>query len=329
MAAVRRVSVVVPTCDRPSSLRKALSSIRGAEAPGLQLEIIVADNGASPDTKKVAEAFKAVYLKVEPKGPSEARNAAMFAATGEFIAFLDDDDAWLPGHVVPHIEMLDANPQLDGVIGQALYADEDLKPFGQPWPDVHPGTGNALLRRLLSGYFPQIGTAVVRTRVREELGGFDAKLKGGEDLDWLLRMAHRDGLGFTMTPCILFAQRRLGTFDQLQLQRLAFDRKVFHRHALRRPGIWPSPLAYARGYSATLVHFFKYFSDTALIRAERGEKWQAAKAIFTAVRIFPLRSIKHLFSDTPLRRALMHCLLSREAAAQMHHLPIWLYLAHC
>jgi glycosyltransferase involved in cell wall biosynthesis len=327
--ASRQVSVVVPTCDRTSSLRKALASIRAVETPNLQLEIIVADNGNNADTKKVADEFNAIYLKVEPKGPSETRNAGMLAATGEFIAFLDDDDAWLPGHLVPHIAMLDADPQLDGVIGQAQYADEDLKPFGLAWPDTHPGNGDALLRRLLSGYFPQIGTAVVRTRVREELGGFDAKLRGGEDLDWLLRMAHRDGLGFTMTPCILFAQRRIGTFDKLQLERLAFDRKVFHRHALRRPKIWPSPLAYARGYSATLVHFFKYFSDTALARAERGEKWQATKAIFTAVRIFPLRSIKHLFSDTALRRALVLCLLSRAAAAQMHHLPIWLYLAHC
>src|ERR1700754_952847 len=137
--AVRRVSVVVPTCNRTASLRKALASIRAVETPELELEILVADNGASPDTKTVADEFKAVYLKVEPKGPSEARNAGMFAATGEFIAFLDDDDVWLPGHLVPHLKMLDEQKQLDGVIGQAQYADEDLKPFGAPWPDMHPG----------------------------------------------------------------------------------------------------------------------------------------------------------------------------------------------
>src|SRR5262249_54585477 len=156
---------------------------------------------------------------------SAARNAGMFAATGEFIAFLDDDDAWLPGHLADHLRMLDEQPQLDGVIGQAQYADEDLTPFGLPFPDTHPGDSVSLLRKMLSGYSPQIGTAVVRARVRDELGGFDEKLIGGEDLDWLLRMAGRDRLGFTMTPCILFAQRRLGTFDKLQLERLAFDRK--------------------------------------------------------------------------------------------------------
>jgi glycosyltransferase involved in cell wall biosynthesis len=321
--------VVVPTCDRTSSLRKALASIRAVETPELQFEIIVADNGIGADTKKVADDFKAVYLKVEPKGPSEARNAAMLAATGEFIAFLDDDDAWLPGHIAPHIAMLDADPQLDGVIGQAQYADEDLKPFGSAWPDAHPGTGDALLRRLLSGYFPQIGTAVVRTRVRDELGGFDVKLKGGEDLDWLLRMAGRDALGFVMTPCILFAQRRLATFDKLQLQRLAFDRKVFHRHALRRPKIWSSPFDYARGYSGTLMPFYRYFANSALVRAQRGEKWPALGSIMTAFRIFPLRSVKHMFQDTALRRALFMLLSPREAAAQLHHLPLWLYLAHC
>jgi len=327
--AARRVSVVVPTCNRTASLRKALASIRAVETPDLQLEILVADNGASAETKSVAEEFNAIYLKVDRKGPSEARNAGMFAATGDYIAFLDDDDAWLPGHLVPHLDMLDEQPKLDGVIGQAQYADEELKAFGMAWPDTHPGTADDLLRKMLSGYFPQIGTAVVRRRVRDELGGFDVKLIGGEDLDWLLRMAGRDALGFTMTPCILFAQRRLGTFDKLQLQRLSFDRKVFHRHALRRPGVWRSPMEYARAYSGTLLHFFRYFADSALLRAERGEKWEALKAIFTAVRIFPLRSMKHLMSDTPLRRALLICLMWGTAAARMHHLPLWLYLAHC
>ena len=96
-----------------------------------------------------------------------------------------------------------------------------------------------------------------------------------------------------------------------------------------------------RGYEETTVAeiaeragltkrtFFRYFADSALLRAERGEKWLAMKAIFTAVRIFPLRSMKHLMSDTPLRRALLICLMWGTAAARMHHLPLWLYLAHC
>src|SRR5262245_8263189 len=100
--AVRRVSVVVPTCNRTASLRKALASIRDVETPDLQLEILVADNGINAETRAVAAEFGAVYLEVETRGPSAARNAAMFAATGDFIAFLDDDDAWLPGHLVPH-----------------------------------------------------------------------------------------------------------------------------------------------------------------------------------------------------------------------------------
>jgi glycosyltransferase involved in cell wall biosynthesis len=329
MPSARRVSVVVPTCNRTVSLRRALGSIRAVESASLQLEIIIADNGDSPETPTVATEYGARYLKVEKRGPSAARNTAMFAATGDYIAFLDDDDAWLPAHLTTHLDMLDADPKLEGVIGQAQYADEELHPFGMPWPDKHPGNGPDLMRRMLSGYFPQIGTCVVRKRVREEHGGFDEKLIGGEDLDWLLRMAHRDALGFAMTPCILFAQRRLGTFDKLQLQRLGFDRKVFHRHALRRLGLWSSPLAYMKAYSATIVHFFNYFSDSALAWAERGERWKAMKAIFTAFRIFPLRSIKHLCNDTKLRRALGMTVSPQSAVSQMHHLPLWLYFVHC
>ncbi len=327
--AARRVSVVVPTCNRTATLRRALASIRAVERADLQLEILIADNACSAETRTVADEFNAVYLAVTPRGPSEARNAAMRAATGDYFAFLDDDDAWLPGHLDAQLKLLDEQPQLDGAIGQVMYCDEDLKPFGAPWPDKHPGKSDDLLRRMLSGYFPQIGTAVVRRRVLSELGGFDAKLIGGEDLDWLLRMAGRDALGFVETPCILFAQRRLGTFDRLQLERLRFDRRVFNRHALRRWQIWSSPMAYLRAYSGTLLHFFRYFADSALMRAQRGERWEAVKAIATTVRLFPLRSLKHMFRDTPLRRAMGLLMMSRASVAQMHHLPLWLYLAHC
>ncbi len=55
MTEAKRVSVVVPTRDRPELLREALQSIRALENDGVRFEIIVGDNGTSPDTRKVAE----------------------------------------------------------------------------------------------------------------------------------------------------------------------------------------------------------------------------------------------------------------------------------
>ena len=104
----RRVSVVLPTCERPASLRRALNSIRSVEGDDLQFEVIIADNGPSEETRRIATEFGAKYLVVDEKGPSPARNAAMFTATGDYIAFLDDDDAWLPTHIRPHLKLFEA-----------------------------------------------------------------------------------------------------------------------------------------------------------------------------------------------------------------------------
>src|SRR5438876_10295673 len=93
------VSVVVPTRDRPRLLREALASIRAVEGGDLRLEILVADNGTDHETRLVAEEFGARWLRAERPGASATRNVGLREATGEFIAFLDDDDVWLSDHV--------------------------------------------------------------------------------------------------------------------------------------------------------------------------------------------------------------------------------------
>ena len=112
------VSVIVPTRDRPALLREALASIRAAARPALMFEILVCDNGADPESRAAAEEFGARYLKVGKNGAGAARNAGLAAATGDFVAFLDDDDVWLPGNITPQVGMMMQDPSLDAVFGE-------------------------------------------------------------------------------------------------------------------------------------------------------------------------------------------------------------------
>ena len=165
MTEAKRVSVVVPTRDRPELLREALQSIRALERDGVRFEIIVGDNGTSEDTRKVAEAFDAVYLHTSTSGAAAARNIAMAAATADYIAFLDDDDVWIADHIHGHLALLAANPDLDMVSGQIVNTDPQRRPIYGPWPEQWPENRSDLLRFMMSGYFPQIGATVVRARV--------------------------------------------------------------------------------------------------------------------------------------------------------------------
>jgi len=310
------VSVIVPTCDRPALLRQALASIRALEGADLTFEILVGDNGSASETRAVVEEFGAVYLNATTRGPSAARNVGLRAATGDYIAFLDDDDVWLPQHVRPHIAYLESNPTLDAVIGQAVSTDPNLVPIGSPWPEGVPRDRNRLLRKMLGGFFPQIGTALARTAVRDVIGEFDETLIGGEDLDWLLRLARRDGLGFIAAPCILFRGKPAGSSDALQRARIGYDRRVFLRHALPEWRIWKSPVDFCTAYSGTLMHFYQYFIDGAIEGAARKERHKAICSIATAFRIFPIRAAYHLVAPRPLRKAFLAAILPKRRQRQ-------------
>ena len=302
---MRRLSVIVPTYDRLPMLRQALASIRQLELDGAEVEIVVGDNGMTEATRKVCEEFGGVYAAAPGKGASCGRNAAMLAATGDLLAFLDDDDVWLPSHIRPHLQYLDAHPEHDAVFGQAIYTDPELKPISDPWPEKHPGSGDQMTRTLLSGLFPQIGTVVARRAALAQVGYFDTKLIGGEDLDWLLRFARRHKLGYVETPCILFRGRPPGSSDALQRLRIGFDCRVFLRHAIPTAyRLWKSPLGFVISYHASLIHYHYYFTRKAIWFAQNGSPAGVAKALMIPLLYLPVLVAAELVRPTPLRDAI-------------------------
>jgi glycosyltransferase involved in cell wall biosynthesis len=311
MAARRKVSAIIPTFDRPALLRQALASIRALEGPDLTFEILVGDNGSDPETPKVAKEFGAIYIQVQTSGPSAARNASLRVASGEFVAFLDDDDVWLQNHVRSHIEFLDSKPDLDAILGQVISTDSHLEPLGKPWPEENPGDGDELLKRMLSGYFPQIGSVIARGNICDQIGFFDNALLGGEDLDWLLRIARRRKLGFVNVPSMLFRTKSHGTYDALYRQRAYFDRIVFLKHALAEWRIWKTPKRFLEAYTGTLSFFFWYFNSVALEHAQQGNKKIALKAIGSAYYVFPFRAFYYTIFPKNLRKALFLILFKK------------------
>ena len=302
----RTVSVIIPTRDRAELLRDALESIRAVEAEGddLVFEILVGDNGA-PDSgaREVAEAFDAIYMHTTEIGSSATRNLGLNRATGEFITFLDDDDLWIAGHIRPHIKFLEENAVYDAVVGQVIPTNPDREALTEPMPVDHPGDGDDLLRRMLGGYFPQIGTCVCRGNVGRKYGRFDLAFLGGQDLDWMLRIAGASKLAFLQQPCVKVRVRPPGSYDELNKRRVGFDRRVFFRHAPRAMRIWTSPVDFLKAYTGTIKHFYEYFRDAMETRAEAGDAAGARSAFWGAVKVFPLRVAKSMFTHKRFRHA--------------------------
>lgn len=308
--APHRVSVIIGTHNRPQMLRAALASVRALEGPDLTFEILVGDNGATPETPGVVAEFGGVYARTDVRGCPAARNLALRRMTGDFVAFLDDDDVWTRDNIRPHIALMQADPEIAVVFGQIVHADQELRPVGQPWPISAEMDGDVFVR-MLSGYFPQVGATVVRGDVARECGLMDEALIGDSDWDWQLRLTKTYKTAFTPTPSVVCRGRPPGSYDDIQRLRASYTRRIFWRHARSELNRWSTPVQLLRSYFGAVETYYNYFVNAASDRAEEGDLALARHAIRQAFALNPTRAIRSMTQPSRLRVATRRAFFNR------------------
>ncbi len=125
-----KISVIIPTHNRPHLLPRAVESARAA---GSDVEIIVVDDASIDETADVCRGLEGIkYVRLERnQGVAGARNVGIFVSTGEYVAFLDDDDLRLPGSLDRQAALLDANPDAGFVCGAMIMADQNYQPTAE------------------------------------------------------------------------------------------------------------------------------------------------------------------------------------------------------
>jgi glycosyltransferase involved in cell wall biosynthesis len=200
------VSVVVPTHNRNMLLQEALDSVYAQKEMRVvfELEVIVVDDASSDSTRDVMVNYpEARYLRLPAtKGPAVARNAGMAASKGSYIAFLDDDDVWLPIKLSLQVPALEEDPEVGAVCSE-------LRQHDGRWvlPRVRPvPSGQVFHRLLMSGnIYGNPAGVLLRRRALEAVGGFDESLPCFEDYDLWLRLAAR--FPFAFVPGIVALHR--------------------------------------------------------------------------------------------------------------------------
>lgn len=234
------VSVIMPTRNRHRLLDQAIRSAQALSGDGLEVEVIVGDNESTDETARVCDARGVRRVVAKTLGPAAARNAAMRVATGDYIAFLDDDDAYLPSALRTHLLMLAMDPSLGAASSQVLHCDPELTPIREPFPEQSPRDARAF--RFWLRYFPQVGSLVVRRSVAQAVGEFDETLLAAEDWDWNLRLALKHHVGFIEEPCVLLRERAIGHRSSVDEKRVPYVWKVYLRNLRRagaeRPSLW-------------------------------------------------------------------------------------------
>ena len=183
------ISVIVRTCDRPELLTQALDSL--ASSTYRQLEVVLVVDGAGP--APVPEDYPLLLRRVElstRRGRSGAANAGLAAATGDFIAFLDDDDLVAPEHFA---QLVAAAMAADvrvvysdaAVVAYELQGDEGWKEMERRLPYSRDFDLDVLL---VDNYLPLNTLLIDRTLIRSP-DPFDSDLSFFEDWDFLIRLA--------------------------------------------------------------------------------------------------------------------------------------------
>jgi glycosyltransferase involved in cell wall biosynthesis len=209
------VSVVVPAYERGDVVGRAIDS---ALAQTIEdIEVLVVDDGSSDDTEAVVAAYddeRVRYLAHETnRGVSAARNTGVDAATGEYVAFLDSDDEWLPRKLARQLAVLDERDET-WVGAYCDVATAGLSTAGRLASAVSEKLfrsrapregGRELAESLLSMqvFMGPGSTLLVERDVLESTGGFDEGLSIYEDWDLVLRVLSAGKLAYVDEPLAL------------------------------------------------------------------------------------------------------------------------------
>ena len=199
------VSVVIPTYNRAHLICESLDSIFAQTFK--DYEVIVVDDGSTDNTAEVLSPYMARirYLKQENGGVAAARNRGMLAAEGEFVAFLDSDDLWLPTKLEKQVALLRQRGDVQlCYTDMYLAAQPDEKPR-QTLFDAVPYRGNTLLKTLLIQSTNLTPSVVFRRSILPSVGLFDTVLTCGEDYDFFLRIAAKHSCAY-VDECLVFVR---------------------------------------------------------------------------------------------------------------------------
>lgn len=215
------VSVIIPVHNGEKYLKEAIINVTNQDYQ--PLEIIVVDDGSTDKTSKVAAEFKDTirYIYQSNKGPASARNCGIKIAKGDVIAFLDVDDLWPVNKLKLQANYLADNPSVEivqGLIQQMILSE--LTVNNQPIfePTYKPYS------------YINIGSAIYRKSIFDNIGLFDETLNYAEDVDWFIR-AWENGVSKVVLEQVSLFYRKHGDNMTIgkNLVELGFVR-IFKKH---------------------------------------------------------------------------------------------------
>jgi len=200
---VPRLSVIIPTYQRPQYLPRAIASVLAQSFK--DFELIVVDDASKDGTARIVETFHDDRIRYlchsKKKGGSAARNSGIRSSRGQYLAFLDDDDEWLPGKLQKQIDVLSksslkvqciytAYNKVDAATGKVLGIHRPCK------------EGDLAIELLRWNWIGSTSTVLLKRECLERVGLFDEALPSVQDYDLWIRLSKKIHFGFVKDPLV-------------------------------------------------------------------------------------------------------------------------------
>jgi len=235
------VSVILPTYNRLQYLRPAIESVFVQTLK--DWELIIADDGSDTPVKEYLtsliepERVKVLFLD-HTGNPSKARNAALREARGQWIAFQDSDDLWMPRKLELQMESLQRHPSRLWSHTKYVLVDSNGNPT--PWM-VHTGgrstpEGWIIDKVIHFETLVAVQSVVVSRKLLEQIGGFDEGLLGSEHIDLFHRLALASEIDAVVEPLTLMRRHEAGHFSSRGAEGFRCSAMATAK-ALRTPGL--------------------------------------------------------------------------------------------
>ena len=194
------ISVIIPVYNRAQSILRAIDSVLNQSYPAA--EIIVIDDGSTDRLQTVLERYDEQIRRIrqENRGVSSARNRGIKAAHGDWLAFLDSDDEWLPEKLENAIEFITHNPDYRIFQCEEIWIRNQRRVNPK---NKHKKVGGWIFRESLPLCIVSPSAVMIKRDLFDEVGLFDESLPVCEDYDLWLRVLRRYPIGLDQKPGII------------------------------------------------------------------------------------------------------------------------------
>ena len=218
------VSVIIPTYKRPDKLRVAIDSVLHQSYPCIEV-IVVDDNNPETEERRITEGILTAYAG-EPrvryvqhecnKNGSAARNTGVKNALGDWIAFLDDDDEYLPYKIESQINALKGRSE-EWACCYSKYATR--KPGEKPFASSEHREGNLYLEALMREFHIASGSnLLIKKDAFEAIKGFDESFIRNQDIEFLTRLLQKYKIAYSdYCGLIVNVHTNHGFFDEQKI----------------------------------------------------------------------------------------------------------------